>query len=101
MVTRQEAAVPRSIRVGCHAGGSIMKLLTLSALAPVALLAACATTQAATAEERAYCEQMAERMGVATTHDHAQMKGNPPNTMNVSHERCQQVMRSPVEDSDR
>jgi len=78
-----------------------MKLVTLSVLAPAALLAACATTQTVTAEDRAYCDQMAERMSVSTTHDHAQMKGNPPNTMNASHARCQQVMRSNAQDTSR
>ena len=78
-----------------------MNRLTLSALAATALLASCATTQTVTAEERAYCEQMAERMGIATTHDHARMKGNPPNRMNVAHERCREVMRSHADASGR
>lgn len=70
-------------------------LARFSGVASLALvmLAGCATTQEATAEERAYCQQMAERMGLETTHDHGAMRGNPPSSMNISHERCQQVMR--------
>lgn len=55
-------------------------------------LSACATTRTATVEERAYCERMAEAMGIGTTHDHAAMKGMPANGMNLTHERCQQIL---------
>jgi len=70
-------------------------LVRFSGFASLALvlLAGCATTQEASVEERAYCRNMAERMGLETTHDHGAMRGNPPNSMNVSHERCQQIMR--------
>ena len=63
-------------------------------LAPVALLSlrACVTTPEATAEERASCERMERSMGVHTTHDHQQMKGTGPNPMNLTHERCQQIL---------
>ena len=55
-------------------------------------LSACATTQTATIEQRAYCERMAEQMGTGTTHDHAAMKGMPANSMNLTHEQCQRVL---------
>ena len=63
-------------------------------LAPIALLplAACATTQEASAEQRAYCERMESRMGIHTTHDHQQMKGTGANAMNLTHERCQRIL---------
>lgn len=62
------------------------------ALAAVAVLSACATTQTATSEERAYCQSMASQMGTGTTHDHSAMKGMPANSMNLTHERCQQIL---------
>ena len=55
------------------------------------VLGACVTTP--TPEEIAYCRDMEGRMGTETTHDHAQMKGTGANSMNVSHERCQAVLR--------
>ena len=61
-------------------------------LAAVAALSACATTRTATAEERAECERMAAQMGTGTTHDHSAMKGMPANPMNLTHERCQQLL---------
>ena len=71
--------------------------MRLHFLAPLALLplAACMTTPEATAEERAACERMERSMGVHTTHDHQQMKGTGANPMNLTHERCQQVLRDP------
>ena len=74
--------------------GMTMRKMTIAALLPFAALVACATTQTATAEERAYCARMAEEMGTRTTHDHGEMKGAPPNPLNVSHQRCQQIMAS-------
>jgi hypothetical protein len=68
------------------------KMILIGAILPLAGLAACATTQTATAEERAYCAKMAEEMGTRTTHDHGEMKGGPANPMNASHQRCQQVL---------
>lgn len=67
---------------------------TILILAPLALLGACATTgtQTATAEERAQCQAMAQQMGTQTTHDHQQMKGGLPNTMNLTHDRCRQIL---------
>jgi hypothetical protein len=70
----------------------IVRFPGLASLALIAL-AGCATTQEASVEERAYCQGMAERMGLETTHDHGAMRGSPPNSMNISHERCQQIMR--------
>lgn len=55
------------------------------------VLAGCVTTP--TPEEVAYCQDMERRMGTETTHDHAQMKGTGANPMNVSHERCQAILR--------
>ena len=66
--------------------------LILLATATSATLAGCATTRPATAQELAYCRDMAAKMGTATTHDHAEMKGQMANSMNVSHARCQQIL---------
>ena len=66
------------------------------AAAPSLLLfaGACATTPAAsyTEEERTSCERMEESMGLDTPHDHAAMKGTGMNPMNLTHERCMQIM---------
>jgi hypothetical protein len=59
---------------------------------PLLVLASCATTPQATADERAACEDMERRMGLHTTHDHQQMKGTGANPMNLTHERCRQIL---------
>lgn len=56
------------------------------------LLSGCATTRY-TAERRAECQRMTQEMGLQTTHDHAQMKGLPANSMNLTHERCQSILK--------
>ena len=61
------------------------------------LLAGCVTARVATAEERAYCEKMAENMGTATTHDHNEMKGLPANQMNLTHAQCQKILAKPAQ----
>ena len=55
---------------------------------------ACATAPSATytEAERTSCEQMEQRMGLDTPHDHAAMKGTGMNPMNLTHERCMQVL---------
>ena len=65
-----------------------------AAASPLLLAGACATTPAAsyTEEERASCERMEAGMGLDTPHDHAAMKGTGMNPMNLSHERCIQIM---------
>ena len=72
-----------------------MKRLLIAATLPMIGLAGCVTTREATAEERASCERMEQNMGLGTTHDHAAMKGQGLNPMNLSHERCQQILRQP------
>lgn len=58
------------------------------------MLGGCATTKA-TADEIASCKRMEEAMGTNTTHDHGEMKGRGINPMNLSHERCQQILFQP------
>ena len=70
-----------------------MKRFLIMAALPLMGLAGCASTGNATAEERASCERMEQNMGLGVTHDHAQMKGQGVNPMNLSHERCQQILR--------
>ena len=70
-----------------------MKRYFIAAALPLLGLVGCVSPQDATAEERASCERMEQNMGLGTTHDHAQMKGQGVNPMNLSHERCQQILR--------
>lgn len=71
-----------------------MKLLMMAGSLPLLLLGACATTAdpERLAAERASCERMERDMGLQTTHDHQAMKGQGLNPMNLSHERCQQLL---------
>lgn len=69
-----------------------MKQLFVIALLPVALLGGCVTAQA-TAEERARCQEMAQRMGTDTRHVHRRATGS--SSMNLSHRRCRQILAQP------
>lgn len=71
-----------------------MKLVIAATMLSLVSLGGCATTRA-TAEQRASCERMEQTMGVGTTHDHGEMKGQGLNPMNLSHERCQQILAQP------
>ena len=70
--------------------------LVMAAAASLSLvpLAGCATMKA-TPEQRARCERMEQTMGINTTHDHGEMKGQGINSMNLSHRRCQQILAQP------
>jgi hypothetical protein len=70
-----------------------MLRIALAALA-AAPLAACATIPADPAKELAYCEQMERQMGIDHRHDHAEAKGMGLNPMNVTHDRCRQMLGS-------
>lgn len=60
------------------------------------LLAGCATTgRMATSEQRAACVEMEKNMGLGTPHDHREMKGMGLNSMNLSHDRCVQILKQP------
>ena len=72
-----------------------MKRLLIAATLPLISLAGCTTTRGATAEERASCEHMEQNMGLKQAHDHAEMKGLGQNPMNLSHARCQQILKQP------
>ncbi|MGQ3081008.1 MAG: hypothetical protein ACT6RT_23400 [Allorhizobium sp.] len=71
-----------------------MKLVIAAATLSLVSLGGCATTRA-TAEQRASCERMEQTMGTNTTHDHGEMKGQGINPMNISHQRCQQILAQP------
>jgi len=62
-----------------------------------ALLTGCATTGGpmATSAERASCVEMEKDVGLGTTHDHAEMKGMGRHAMNLSHDRCVQIIAQP------
>ncbi len=68
-----------------------MRNTVFAVIASTFVLAGCATTKA-TAEEIASCKRMEEAMGTDTTHDHGEMKGRGMNPMNLSHQRCQQIL---------
>jgi len=70
-----------------------MKTFTLAALSIATLLSACATTPP-TESQIASCRAMEGDMGLAARHDHAEMKGQGPNPMNLSHDRCRQILKS-------
>jgi hypothetical protein len=59
------------------------------------LTGACVTTPSASFSEaeRASCQRMEEAMGLNAPHDHAAMKGAGMNPMNLSHERCLQILQ--------
>lgn len=69
-----------------------MKYSMILGLLPMALLGACATIPP-TSAEIASCQQMENSMGLATPHDHNEMKGRGINPMNLSHDRCQQILK--------
>ncbi len=72
------------------------KAIPLSMMTAI-LLAGCATTgdRMATSEERAACMDMEKDMGLGTPHDHGEMKGMGRNSMNLSHDRCMQILKQP------
>jgi hypothetical protein len=66
---------------------------TIACLGMTALAGAWTSTAfAATAEEKAKCEQMAKQMGSGVPHDHAQDKGGAPNAMTREHMRCKEIL---------
>ena len=71
-----------------------MKLVMAAATLSLVSLGGCATTRA-TPEQRASCERMEQTMGTNTTHDHGEMKGQGLNSMNLSHQRYQQILAQP------
>ena len=52
---------------------------------------------AATADERAKCEEMAKEMGTEQRHAH---KSQGPAAMNMTHARCKEILAEPVETKD-
>lgn len=73
---------------------AMIQTISISIVA-VGLLAGCATTRMATSQERAACVEMEKDMGLGATHDHAEMKGQGRNAMNLSHDRCVQILAQP------
>ena len=69
----------------------MMRIISIS-IATVGLLTGCVTTKMATSEERAACVAMEKHMGLGRTHDHAEMKGQGRNPMNLSHDRCATIL---------
>ncbi|NNM77767.1 hypothetical protein HJG53_12695 [Sphingomonas sp. ID1715] len=72
-----------------------MRGLTICLASAASLLAGCATSNNAetVARERAECQRMEQDMGLGSAHDHSQQRGMGPNSMNVSHERCMQLLK--------
>lgn len=66
-------------------------------LAALAIMAAWSHSAfAATAEERAKCEEMEKQMGTEQRHEHSQDKGQGPSAMNLTHARCKEILAEPV-----
>ena len=60
---------------------------------PALLLGACVTTRPTSAQVES-CRAMESNMGLQTPHDHGEMKGQGRNPMNLSHDRCHQILRN-------
>lgn len=69
----------------------MMRIISIS-IVTVAMLTGCVTTKGATSEELAACAEMEKDMGLSRTHDHAEMKGQGRNAMNLSHDRCVAIL---------
>ena len=73
-----------------------MKRIMMIGSLPLLVLGGCVTTSPErAAAERASCEEMEKNMGLGASHDHNEMKGMGRNPMNLSHERCQQILAKP------
>ncbi|HEY9579424.1 MAG TPA: hypothetical protein VIR65_06125 [Rhizorhapis sp.] len=72
-----------------------MKLEIIATAGSMLLLGAC-VTRPATSAEYASCQAMERDMGVADRHDHGEMKGQGRNAMNLSHDRCRQILSQPA-----
>lgn len=68
-------------------------MLKIALVSAAALpLAACVTTAESRSKELAYCEQMERQMGSDHVHDHSTAKGAGIDPMNVTHDRCRQIL---------
>lgn len=74
-----------------------MPRMTSILIVTATLLTGCATMNGrmATSQERAACVEMEKDMGLQTTHDHAEMKAMGRNPMNMTHDRCMQILAQP------
>ena len=69
------------------------KMRLIAVLTPALLLGACVTTRPTSAQVES-CRAMEGNMGLQTPHDHGEMKGQGRNPMNLSHDRCLQILRN-------
>ena len=69
-------------------------MLCIAALGSITILVP--SVLAATAEERAKCEQMSKQMGTAPPHDHGKDKTGSPSPMTTEHARCKEIMAEPA-----
>lgn len=65
----------------------------LAAIASATVLSACVMTPPTSAQIES-CRAMESQMGLQTPHDHNEMKQQGRNPMNLSHDRCQQILRN-------
>lgn len=68
-----------------------MKSLAVWLAVPALSLGACATVSP-TPEQVAACQEMERDMGVGVRHDHAEMKQQGRNPMNLSHDQCRRIL---------
>ena len=73
-----------------------MKSLAVWLAVPALSLGACATVPP-TAEQVAACQEMERDMGVGVRHDHAEMKQQGRNPMNLSHDQCRRILAAQVD----
>lgn len=80
-----------------HTKEQAMPKAILLSIVTAMLLSGCATTggRMATSEQRAACVEMEKNMGLGSPHDHGEMKGRGLNSMNLSHDRCMQILKQP------
>lgn len=71
------------------------RIATISSAVMLAVLGGCVTTPEQMAAKRASCMEMERDMGLKTTHDHAEMKNQGMNPMNLTHAQCQAILAKP------
>ena len=73
-----------------------MRPISVALALPALALGACVTVPP-TAEQVAACQEMERDMGVGVRHDHAEMKQQGRNPMNLSHDQCRRILAAQVD----
>lgn len=67
-----------------------MKIIETVAILSILALGGCVTI--ATAEHREAYVEMENKMGAYPAHSHAESKGQPRRSMNLSHDQCRRIL---------